>query len=377
MIGADDEQSVAQAARFRLSGLSHLTAVSGANVTFIVQFVNRSFNRRGTRDKLVRIVSLLLLLMLGFLARWQAGVSRAVLMHILMVYGRIRFRKPDAMNILAGTSAFLLIARPFWLIQAGFWLSFLASASVLLLSDRVADQIACHYPRMPDFLVSACAAGICAQVAVLPISIYLSGMAQPLLLLFNIPAMWFAEYLTVTGLPIMLAVFLVRALPMRVRNSYLTIARWLLEPALDGIVKLADWLLALDRSAIFAVHWTIFHAIGLATCLLFFVRRGTIPWRMHKQALRRMAAFAAGSFLLGCGVTVWRNAHEPMVRIWFLDVGQGDAALILTRDGFTMLIDGGLPDQAWRVLLPCFRAVGISALTVPSSHTVTTIIRVE
>lgn len=68
---------------------------------------------------------------------------------------------------------------------------------------------------------------------------------------------------------------------------------------------------------------------------------------------RRMAGWVAGALVMGM-LVLWawapRDLPEPgSVRLTFLDVGQGDAALVETADGHAMLIDGGTASEKYDV----------------------------
>ena len=82
--------------------------------------------------------------------------------------------------------------------------------------------------------------------------------------------------------------------------------------------------------------------------LLFylFLGAGLFWWR-------RMAGWVAGALVMGM-LVLWawapRDLPEPgNVRLTFLDVGQGDAALVETADGHAMLIDGGTASEKYDV----------------------------
>lgn len=68
---------------------------------------------------------------------------------------------------------------------------------------------------------------------------------------------------------------------------------------------------------------------------------------------RRVAGWVAGALVMGM-LVLWawapRDLPEPgSVRLTFLDVGQGDAALVETADGHAMLIDGGTASEKYDV----------------------------
>jgi competence protein ComEC len=77
------------------------------------------------------------------------------------------------------------------------------------------------------------------------------------------------------------------------------------------------------------------------------------------------AAVAAGSLL----ARDWARRHDPSARVTFLDVGQGDAAVIEAPGGAVALVDGGGAfddafDTGERIVEPFLRARGISRVDV-------------
>ena len=78
--------------------------------------------------------------------------------------------------------------------------------------------------------------------------------------------------------------------------------------------------------------------------------------------------------LLGLNVSVWTYALRPRdLDIYFLDVGQGDAAFLRFPNGETMVVDGGERSERFdygaRVLVPFLRHMGLGRVdVVVASH---------
>jgi competence protein ComEC len=89
------------------------------------------------------------------------------------------------------------------------------------------------------------------------------------------------------------------------------------------------------------------------------------PRRLALAAALAAAAIGAGSL----GARAWARAHARSARVTFLDVGQGDAAVLEAPGGEVMVIDGGGTfddtfDPGERIVEPFLRARGIDRLVV-------------
>ncbi len=102
--------------------------------------------------------------------------------------------------------------------------------------------------------------------------------------------------------------------------------------------------------------------VASAACLL---------WALHGSCRRRRWLAAALALALGAGTSLAireiGRRLDPNLRVTFIDVGQGDAALVEGPGGFVALIDGGGRydnsfDTGARVVEPLLRARGISRL---------------
>lgn len=117
---------------FRASGLMHLVAVSGSNVTVLVQFISIlvSFFRLRRRQTFV-VTSFVILIFVGFVG-FSASVARAAFMGWLVLLARETGRAVKSFHLLLVAAVALLLINPWQLFfDIGFALSFLATWGIL------------------------------------------------------------------------------------------------------------------------------------------------------------------------------------------------------------------------------------------------------
>ncbi|MEK7655333.1 MAG: ComEC/Rec2 family competence protein [Patescibacteria group bacterium] len=117
---------------FRASGLMHLVAVSGSNVTVLVQFISIlvSFFRLRRRQTFI-VTSFVILVFVGFVG-FSASVARAAFMGWLVLLARETGRAVKSFHLLLVAAVILLLINPWQLFyDIGFALSFLATWGIL------------------------------------------------------------------------------------------------------------------------------------------------------------------------------------------------------------------------------------------------------
>lgn len=129
----DQDLSKTQRELFKTAGLMHIVAVSGSNVTVVVQFVALFFFTIGCRRRLVFwLSSIALVLFVGFVG-FAASVARAAFMGWLMLLAHELGRVLSPMRLLLVSATILLLIDPWQLFfDIGFALSFLAMWGLLV-----------------------------------------------------------------------------------------------------------------------------------------------------------------------------------------------------------------------------------------------------
>lgn len=179
--------------RFRAAGLTHLMAVSGENVAFVLALFAPVLRRFGLFGRCVAGVGVLVLF--GTMTRWEPSVLRAIAMASIALVAGYLGRPADALRVLALAADVLVVADPFLLRSVGFLLSCGASLGIALLARPLAARL-----RGPTWLREIVGVTAAAQIGVAPILIPVFGSLPLVSLPANLVAVPLAAPLTVWGL---------------------------------------------------------------------------------------------------------------------------------------------------------------------------------
>jgi len=161
---------------FRVSGLTHLNAVSGENCAVVLAtvgaFLRRTPLRRGWRIA-TAAASLVAFVVL---ARPSPSVLRAATMGGAALLAMSVGRRTQPVPLLSAAVLLLVLTDPFLGRSVGFALSVVATAAIVLLAPRWAAALS---RRMPQWLALAIAVPAAAQVACTPLLVLVFGQATP------------------------------------------------------------------------------------------------------------------------------------------------------------------------------------------------------
>lgn len=302
--GDDRNQSPLVGDAFDGAGLSHLLAVSGQNVAFVLALLWPFLRRLGHRSRFAAI--LVVLLVFATMTRFEPSVTRASVMAAIAASGSMLGAEVSSKRILSLAVIGLAAVRPTLVDQVAFQLSVAASAGILLWSARFA--LALPGPRP---LAEAMGVTASAQLAVAPLLLWRFGSmpvaALPANLLAGIAAgptmMWGMTGGVVAGL-VPDAVAAVLHLPTRVTVGWINVV--------------AEFSATLPLGELQAAHLVIVAVgVGAAVCSLGTRRR--IAALVVTAALAAPAAAAAfatpRSQTLDRGSHLWTDGHTVVVEL--------------------------------------------------------------
>jgi competence protein ComEC len=325
---------------FRTSGLTHLLAVSGTNLTLVVGSLLILARWVGVRARGLVLVGMVGVLGFVLLARTEPSVLRAATMGTVGLIGLGHHGRRRGTRALGAAVLLLLLFDPWLALSPGFALSGLATAGILWLAPGWRDRLVRWLPR---WVAEAVAVPLAAQLACTPLVAAISGQVSLVAVLANLLAAPAVGPATVLGLAGGLAGLV-----------SLTVGRLVAAPA----AWCAGWIITTATRAadlpVAAVGWSA-EPLGIAGLTLLCVLLALV---LGALLARRIAAVAFG-MLLAAMVLVplptpgWPPDGWVMVAC---DVGQGDGLVLNAGAEGAVVVDAG-PDV--RAIDKCLRRLGV------------------
>ena len=360
LIGYTEEMPESMEEAFRKAGLSHIMAVSGANLAFLLLPFIWLLKRIGLNPRWASVISLPVMLLYVFATGMEASVIRAAIMAGIMLLGMIFWRQTDFYCSISASALLILLSNTFMLFDIGFILSYTATISLVVFYKPVFDKLPAKIPKV---IRDTLAGTFSAQLGVIPVIAGTFNSFSVVSMNDNISVVPITGILT--ALSAILAVF------------------WFVFPPICHIL---GWIVTVLTSAVLTVTRTLssmpWAEIAIATpgffltsgyyLILLAIRYG-IPWlekrvpepcsavkdapnnafkdmgqvyndtsRGSEESGRKRFGWLVACILAVYGCIVLLDmVPSGKLEIYFADVGQGDCSIIRTPSGKSIIIDGG------------------------------------
>jgi competence protein ComEC len=181
--------------QFRAAGLTHLTAVSGANVTIVCGAVLLTAGLVGPRVAV--LLAGLALLAFVIVVQPSASVLRAAVMGGITLLAVGSHRRRQAIPALAGSVVALMIAAPELAVDVGFALSVTATAALVVLAPVWSRRLVGR--GWPKPLADAVSVAVAAQLVTAPLVAGISGTFSVVAVAANLAVAVVIAPITVVG----------------------------------------------------------------------------------------------------------------------------------------------------------------------------------
>ena len=352
VLGEDEGLSEDLRADFRASGLYHLLAVSGQNVALIAGGAILLAYLVGLSRFVGQFAALAAIGGYVLAVGWQPSVVRAGVAGALASLAWLASRPSNRWYFLLLGAAVLLASSPYSLLDAGFQLSFAAVAAIFVVVPRLQQTFA-GYP-VPHSLAEVVAVSGACGVATAPILLTQFGVVP----LYSIPANALAAPVVAPLLGIAL---------------FTAIVAPIAPPLAAALAWLNGWLAAYLATCSRVVGGLPYATVSARAALVVaavVLGCAYLAMRLHRPRQRAYAIAALALALITGGWRLHASASVPApprgLRITFLDVGQGDGALIQVPGG-AVLVDEGPPeaDVASQLRRLGVKSISLLVLTHP------------
>ncbi|PKH42781.1 competence protein ComEC [Nocardioides alpinus] len=352
VVGDDGGLDPALADDFRTTGLTHLLAVSGTNLTLVVGFLLVLGRWLGVRGRWLYVLAAVGIAGFVMTARAEPSVVRAAAMGTVALVGMARNGRSRGTRGLGVAVLGLLLLWPRLAVTAGFALSVLATAGILLLAPVWRDALMRWTPR---WVAEAVSVPLAAQVACTPVVAALSGQVSLVAVGANLLAAPAVAPATVLGLAGGLLGLAWSPLGVLAAAPAAWSAQW--------IIAVARWGADVPTAA---VDW----GTGPAPLvLLTLLCTASVP--LAPRVLRR-----PGSTLACTGLLVVVMLVRPPSPGWpptgwvfaVCDVGQGDGLVLRAGEHAAVVVDAGPDPETMDACLDRLEVRSVPLLVLTHFH---------
>ena len=336
-------------ADMKATGLTHLSAVSGANVAITLGAIAPILRWLGVRRRWRPAVLGIALCAFVIVARPEPSVLRASAMGAIGLLGMQGSRRVAGPPALAGAMVVLLVIDPWLARSLGFALSSLATLGLLVFVRPWAAWLRPRLPRPLRFTAEALVIPVAAQVMCAPVIVLMAGSVSVVGLPANLLVAPLVAPVTLGGIGVMM---LGLVLPWAAAGAaWIPGGPALLIAAVAHRGADQSWgSIPWPKSGVGAVSLAVLSALGLLAGA-----------RLGFEVARRPLA-AAGVAALGAGLLVPTSTVTWPPSAWQFvacDVGQGDGLVLRTGARSAVVVDVG-PES--RLIDRCLQRLGVATL---------------
>ncbi len=290
---------------YRSNGVTHLFAVSGMHVSILVGFIIYILNKFKIKDILINVIVILFLSFFMFLTGFSASVIRAGLLYIFLLINKKIGLNLNTLIVLYLVLFILLLINPFYVFDLGFIYSFMTAFGLIIFNKKIQG----------GYIKKIMLVSTIAFMFSLPITLYNFYEFNLLTILNNIIIV---PFVSIGLFPLALITFIF--------------------PFLDILLVYGIKILEFINSTlnVFSIN-IIVAKINIVFIFIYYIG----VYLIYKKGYRYIGLLVLLVFIFKLVPFLDNNNY-----VYYLDVGQGDASLIITenRKDIVMIDTGGKID---------------------------------
>ena len=349
LIGDKSEISEEIIENFKNSNLSHMLAVSGAHTSYIILGLTFILNKSKMSKKWVSLVTILSLTLFMFITNFTPSVTRACFMAIIVLGAGVLHRKQDFWTSISISLLIILILNPFSINEIGLQLSYLGTIGIIVFNKNIETIL--NKVKINNKISKILSVTISAQLAIMPIMIYKFNNLSLTFFISNILASPFLGISIILGL---ITIF-ISLISFKLAKAI----SLLLNLSLEILIGISEFTAKLPFSSILIktppmLLILIIYCFILLFNYLYYIYISKTNIRLFQKRIIKLInkanvnKFISIIIIIVILFNVFSYSYlliPKNLRIYFIDVGQGDSCLIITPRNKKILIDGGEGDS--------------------------------
>lgn len=377
LIGNKDNLDKDVAEAFRNSNLSHMLAVSGAHVSYIIMGITFAITIGKIGKRKGKIATIILLLFFIIITKQTPSVTRACLMAIYVLLANLLHKKITIVSSISISLLFLIISNPYCILDTGFQLSYGGTIGIVLFYKPLKQFIIMdkeekntkYLNKIKVKLQEMILITISANIIILPIIMFHYNTLSFTFVISNLLASPFMGILILLGFITIATSFIfyslakLLVLPLNfIINIFMQIAIF------SSKLPFSKILVATPKLVCIIVYYCFIFLSLYYKRIKQKNKKRTIKkkilLKIQKITIKRVIV----AILILTTISMLYKQIPQNLKIYFIDVGQGDSTLVVTPKNKTILIDGGGSrdkerfDIGERILLPYLLDRGITKL---------------
>jgi len=334
---------------FSNANLMHILAISGMHITYIITFLNLIMKKCDNRKSKYFIIAFLIFF--SQLTGGEPSVIRAVIMSCLILISKLFYRKSDTINNIAISCLFILLKNPYNILKLGFQLSFLGTLGIVIFNKKFSDIISKYeyiknskktnkirnskklneisntkkLNKIKKKIVGIILLSISANLVIAPVLAYNYNTISLIFLISNLLVTPILGIMSLLGYTTIISSLFSLKLSKLISIPF----NWCLK-IFNIIAKLSSKISFLKLTITTPTIISIIIYYFLILYIIIFYKK------THNQILKKVLTICMIIVLI-----IKFIPNTSKLKIYFIDVGQGDSTLIITESNKKILIDGG------------------------------------
>ncbi|MEE6449764.1 DNA internalization-related competence protein ComEC/Rec2 [Gottfriedia acidiceleris] len=357
LFGERSKMNATTESQYQIVGIVHLLAISGSHISLLSVGIYFLLIRIGVTKETSLFITILCIITYGFLAGASASVVRAVIIGVLVCFYKLAKMKVDITSLLFTSCIIMLFVKPNYIDDIGYQFSFITSFVLVLISEQILNY--------NSWIARALFTSSITQLASIPILLFNFHELSPYSIIINL---LFIPYISFIIMPLCMFCFGISFINFEM-SEMLTLL-------LTFFLNISDKLLSLCMQLPFIK--LIFMHPSKGILFIYIVLIFLILYFMESEKEKKLYSYCLIGFFILIGGHLFYPFMNPIGKIMFIDVGQGDCILIklpFNKGNYVIDTGGKLTgkEETWMkrkkpfstgndVLIPLLKGEGISKI---------------